>query len=92
MNSPFVQDAAKAWARRLEKMTDVDDGRRITRAFVEAFAREPSQSEMTRSKGFLNEFVEAAVSKEPDESARRLLAWQSFCQALIASAEFRYLN
>jgi hypothetical protein len=36
--------------------------------------------------------MEAAVSKEPDEPARRLLAWQSFCQALIASAEFRYLN
>jgi hypothetical protein len=92
MNSPFVQDQAKAWAQRLQKMTELDDAGRVTRAFVEAFAREPIQSELLRSKAFLNEFMEAAVSKEPDETARRLLAWQSFCQALIASAEFRYLN
>jgi hypothetical protein len=92
MNSPFVQDQAKAWAQRLEKMSDLDDAGRITRAFVEAFAREPNQNEMLRSKAFLNEFTQAAVSKEPDAGARRDLAWQSFCQALIASAEFRYLN
>jgi cytochrome c553 len=92
MNSPFVQDQAKAWAQRLEKMPNLDDAGRITRAFVEAFAREPNQSEMLRSKAFLNEFTEAAESKEPDAGARRSLAWQSFCQALMASAEFRYLN
>jgi len=92
MNSPFVQDQAKAWAQRLEKMTNLDDYGRVTRAFIEAFAREPSQSELLRSKAFLNEFIEAAASKEPDANARRQLAWQSLCQALIASAEFRYLN
>lgn len=92
MNSPFVQDQAKAWAQRLQKMSDLDDAGRITRAFVESFAREPSQSELLRSKAFINEFMEAASAKEPDVPARKQLAWQSFCQALIASAEFRYLN
>ncbi|HEY6228760.1 MAG TPA: DUF1553 domain-containing protein, partial [Verrucomicrobiae bacterium] len=92
MNSPFVQDQAKAWGVRLEKMSDLDDAARITRAFVEAFSREPNQTELLRSKAFLNEFMEAAVSKEADTTARRQLAWQSFCQALMASAEFRYLN
>jgi hypothetical protein len=92
MNSPFVQEQAKAWALRLEKMSDLDDAGKITRAFVEAVAREPNQTELLRSKAFLNEFTEAAAAKEPETAARRSLAWQSFCQALIASAEFRYLN
>lgn len=70
MNSPFVQDQAKAWGQRLEKMSDLDDAARITRAFVEAFAREPSQAELLRSKAFLNEFMEAATSKEADTTAR----------------------
>jgi len=92
MNSPFVQEQAKAWAERLDKLSESDDAARISRAFVEAFAREPSQHELLRSKAFLNDFMEAAAAKEPDATARKLLAWQSLCQALIASAEFRYLN
>jgi cytochrome c553 len=92
MNSPFVQEQAKAWALRLDQLPNSDDAGKITRAFVEAFAREPSQNELLRSKAFLHEFVEAAVAKENDAAARRQLAWQSFCQALMASAEFRYLN
>ncbi|MGZ5545982.1 MAG: DUF1553 domain-containing protein, partial [Limisphaerales bacterium] len=52
MNSPFVQDQAKAWAERLEKMSDFDDAGRINRAFVEAFARAPSQNETLRSKAY----------------------------------------
>lgn len=92
MNSPFVTEQAKAWAERLGKMSELDDAGKIRRAFLEAFSREPSAVELARSKGFLNEFAEAAVSKEADGTARREMAWQAFCQALIASAEFRYLN
>lgn len=92
MNSPFVLDQAKSWAERLEKLPAGDDTARVKRAFIEAFAREPSDGELLRAKAFLNEFTEAAVSKEPDAAARKKLAWQAFCHALIASAEFRYLN
>jgi hypothetical protein len=92
MNSPFVIDQAKAWAQRLAALSDLDDNGRIRRAFLEAFAREPNKSETLRSTAFLNEFTEASASKEPDATARRQLAWQAFCQALIASAEFRYIN
>ena len=92
MNSPFVLDQAKGWADRLINLSPSDDAARVQRAFIEAFAREPNQTELLRAKAFLNEFNEAAISKEPDETARKKLAWQAFCQALIASAEFRYLN
>jgi len=92
MNSPFVQNQSKAWAERLAAIPQLDDSARIKRAFLEAFAREPNESELMRSRAFLNDFNEAAATKEADPVARRKLAWQSFCQALIASAEFRYLN
>jgi hypothetical protein len=92
MNSPFVQDQSKAWAERLAQTPNADDNNRIRRAFVEAFAREPNETELQRSRAFLHDFIEAGVAKEADAAARRKLAWQSFCQALIASAEFRYLN
>jgi hypothetical protein len=92
MNSPFVIEQAKSWAERLEKSKDADDAARVKRAFVEAFGREASGGELLRAKAFLNDFAEAAVAKEPDAAARKKLAWQAFCQALIASAEFRYLN
>ncbi len=92
MNSPFVLEHSKAWAKRLRADGGRDDGGRVRRAFLEAFAREPSAGELARAKGFLNEFVEEAIQKEADEGKRREMAWQAFCQALIASAEFRYIN
>jgi hypothetical protein len=92
MNSPFVLEQAKGWAERLDKLSASDEAARVERAFIDAFGREPGEGELLRAKSFLNEFSEAAVAKEPDAAARKKLAWQAFCQALIASAEFRYLN
>ncbi len=92
MNSPFVIDQSKAWAQRLTAISNSDENARLRQAFIEAFAREPSKTELLRSSGFLKEFSEAATQKELDPSARKQLAWQAFCQALIASAEFRYIN
>ncbi len=92
MNSPFVIEQSKAWAQRLAGIPSLDDTGRIKRAFVEAFAREPSNAELLRTTAFLNEFSDAATAKESDASARRNLAWQAFCQSLIASTEFRFIN
>jgi hypothetical protein len=92
MNSPFVMEQAKGWAERLDKLSATDDAARVKRAFIEAFGREPGEGELLRARAFLNDFNEATVEKQPDAAARKKLAWQAFCQALIASAEFRYLN
>jgi hypothetical protein len=83
LNSKFVTTQAGAMA---ERVLQADDERaRIDLAFQLAFARSATNEEQTRTIAFLAEC-------NTDGKAARLQAWTTFCQALLASAEFRYLN
>jgi hypothetical protein len=82
MNSPFVQKQAAALAARLDKETQ-SDSERIERAFLLCFSRPPGPAEVERCLRFLDNTGPAAAE-------RRTLA--SFCQALLATAEFRNLD
>jgi len=86
LNSLFVQNRAKGLAERLEK--EATDERRIAKAFVLCFSREPEEIEMRRSLEFLN--CETRSPGEPAKVDSRQL--QSLCQALLATAEFRNLD
>ncbi len=81
MNSPFVIRQAEALAERV-CAAEKGDARRIERAYRLAFARPPTAGERDRALAFLRDFA--------GDSARD--PWQVFCQALFASAEFRYLD
>ena len=70
---------------------------RVTYAYWLVFSRPPDAVERTAAMTFFGKFP-AAWSKG-DKSAPALrnaaaatAAWTSFCRALFASAEFRYLN
>ncbi|MEM7305932.1 MAG: PSD1 and planctomycete cytochrome C domain-containing protein [Planctomycetota bacterium] len=84
MNSEFVIDQADAMARRL---MDEARGRRarVERAFVLAYGRPAESGEIQRGLTFLREF-----EREGDPSERHALS--ALCQALFASAEFRFLD
>jgi hypothetical protein len=70
---------------------------RITYAYWLAFSRPPDNAERTAATAFFSKFPAgwekdgngAAGVRDP-EAAKA--AWTSFCRALFASAEFRYLN
>tara|TARA_B100001115_G_scaffold184898_1_gene189727 strand:- start:4691 stop:7093 length:2403 start_codon:yes stop_codon:yes gene_type:complete len=81
LNSDFVITQARGLAERLSSM---DEDSRIDHAFRLLFARPPSSSEMARTQTFLADCL------HNEESA--IEAWTTVCQALLASAEFRYLN
>ncbi len=82
LNDPFVIDRADAMARRLEGEADSPRAQ-VARAFAIAYARPPSADESTAAIRFLRDFADA------DSPSNALSA---FCQSLLISAEFRYLN
>ncbi len=85
MNNSFVLNQSKALADRLLEKTD-DSSARITEAFLACYSRVPNRAEMAASQKFLSGFA-AGDEGNPDR-----LALATFCQSLLASAEFRYLN
>ncbi|MEQ1861073.1 MAG: PSD1 and planctomycete cytochrome C domain-containing protein [Chthoniobacteraceae bacterium] len=80
MNSPFVQQQAAALARRIAHEQH-SAPERIRRAFVICFHRPPDETEMRLADAYF----QAAASDEEK-------AWTGYCQALLASAEFRNID
>jgi hypothetical protein len=83
MNSPFVLTQAKAFAERLLSAPGEDEEARVERAFRLAVSRLPTTAERAQVLAYLRELTEGQGSAK---------AWASFCQTLLASAEFRYLQ
>lgn len=79
MNSTLMTDSAAAFASRVMKEEESLNGR-IARAWKLAFGSAPNADEIAMSAEFLNE--------APD-SARQ---WSLFCQSLLASNQFVYLQ
>ena len=84
MNSSFVQSRATALANRVQREADGHE-QRLRHAFVLCFSRAPDAEESKLAVAFF-------------ESAKNLTAEQyqqhfvSYCQALLATAEFRNLD
>jgi hypothetical protein len=79
MNSPFVQARAEALAARLSHAAG-EPAEQVALAFRLCFARIPSEAELQRSLAFVHA---AETGSDP---------MLSFCQALLATAEFRNLD
>jgi len=82
MNNDLVEDAARGAAESLlaEKC---NDEQRVRLAYLRALAREPERAEVADSLAFLK-----TLNRDGDTHYR----WTTFVQALLASAEFRYLR
>jgi hypothetical protein len=89
MNSTLALKTADAMARRIMAENDKTPVQKITLAFQLAFGRGPSADELRAADGFFKSFI-------PAQGSGALRAgvdgWTAFCQALLASAEFRYVN
>ncbi|TWT42789.1 Planctomycete cytochrome C [Thalassoglobus neptunius] len=87
MNSPFVLDRSRGFASRLEDEAETNEDR-IERAFQLCFARSPDREELERSLDFLNPASTSADQLDADRNELLM----SFCQALLATAEFRNID
>ena len=86
MNSTFVQSRATALADRVHREADNHE-QRLRHAFVLCFSRAPDAEETKLAAAF---FDQTQVNSDNDQQYRKLLA--SYCQALLATAEFRNLD
>ncbi len=87
MNSDFVQERAAALAGRISRET-ADRDERIALAYRRCFQRPPDEAERRLASEFLA--APAPEGADPAEEAERRL--MDFCQALLASADFRILD
>jgi hypothetical protein len=81
LNSPFMQQRARALSERLAKEASTDSDR-IERAYQLLYQRSATQPELSLGQGFL--------AKGQSDSGRANL-WEQYCQALLGSDEFMYL-
>lgn len=87
LNSDFSFARAESFARKLESHF-TDDSARIQRAFLLAYGRPPHDSEAIAVQRFLNEQTESRGGT----SEARHEAWIDFCQSIVASNEFLYID
>ena len=83
MNSEFVKSHAADLAKHLQAETD--DDKRLTRLYELVLNRRPTTLERQRAEKYLAGF-DAATSEESQH------AWSSYCHALLASTEFRFVE
>jgi cytochrome c553 len=92
VNSPFVRGQALQFARSLLADTGLDDAGRIDRAHFRALGRRAAPEEITESLAYVAAWMESTAGQARPADVRREEAWQSWCQALLCSNEFAYLD
>ena len=97
MNSAFVVARSEAMARRLREEAGDDSGAQIERAWLLVFARQPTSDEVDDAVAFLDEqargFEGKRESSETENNAEPTFqALASFCQTLLSSSEFLYVD
>ncbi|WP_217647083.1 DUF1553 domain-containing protein [Planctomicrobium piriforme] len=85
MNDPFVVEQARLWSVRL-KAEAPDDAQRLTLAFRQAFARDPTAAEALASEQFLQQQRSATPTGSDDQH------WADLCHMLLNKKEFVFLQ
>jgi hypothetical protein len=88
LNSPFALKRAEHLAARLAAAHPHDESARIAAAFKLTLGRPATASELTAAKALLSTQKQTYEKDKPAGN----LAWRDFCQALLASNEFLYLD
>lgn len=89
MNSDLVQDASTALAKQLLAKSDWSAERRVQLLFEKAYGRLATRSESDHALITIQRFRNALPSMT--ENAE-LPAWSLYCQAIMASNEFLYVE
>jgi hypothetical protein len=98
MNNPFVVEQAERFADSVLTKNQLEDPERIELAFLKAYGRPPSQSEMNDSVDFLAEMRQNAddgsvgLASDQTVDPGELYAWKNLCHVLVAASEFIYIN
>jgi hypothetical protein len=88
LNSQFAVLRARGFAERLANEVDGNAESRVSHAFVIALGREPIDSERVSAMRFIQSQTEHYAAQS--DAAQR--AWTDFCQMLLASSAFLYVE
>ncbi|MBI5800243.1 MAG: PSD1 domain-containing protein [Verrucomicrobia bacterium] len=91
MNSPFVQQQAEAFARRLLAEFG-DDTKRIRLAFATTHGRVPSDAEVSDALAFLTAYRTKLTALEKPPTNDVELAWAGLARVLLTSNAFLYVD
>ena len=92
LNSPFVKQQSKHFARNVLSLTGVNDVGRLHLAHRTAFGRPPKDDELEDARDFLRTNIEAFRNAGRSEADSRLAAWESYCHVLFCQNEFIYVE
>jgi hypothetical protein len=91
MNNGFVREQAMAMAKRVLG-TPIGFPERVNLAHLLALGRPATAAEQTRAHRYLLAEATDLIPSKGNQAAAAEMSWATFCQALFASAEFRYLR
>jgi len=92
LNSPLVRDQSRAFAERLLADQSHSPPQRIEQAHRLAFGRGATVEEQVQASEFLAAYLQTPSVLNRPEPERQLAAWQSYCQSLLCSNEFLYVE
>ena len=88
MNSPFVVQQARRWAERvLNEYGDETDAELVRVLYQEAFARQPTDEELTGALAFLAEQAQGYGTHPRDPAV-----WADLCHVLVNAKEFIFIR
>ena len=91
LNSPMVRQQAQTFADAVCKGA-TGDAARVRLAYGRALQRAPFPAETEAARAFLRRVDSLLAPREPDPARREATAWGAFCQTLLASNEFVYVE
>jgi hypothetical protein len=91
LNDSFVVEQASLFAERVATVAP-DSRKRIEQAFLCSLGRKPAAEEVDWSLTFLAEQSANFQTDTLEESQRSHKAWVAFCQMLLNTSEFLYVN
>jgi hypothetical protein len=95
MNSDFALEQAGRFAARLRSEAGADPRAQVTCAWQLAFARRATEQELQQSLDFLGRQTDTLKKRTPQPAAKvdpAAQALTSFCQVLLGSNEFLYVD
>ena len=91
LNDPMVVQQSHVWASRVLADQTISSRERIQKMYLSAFARPPSDEELTDDLAFLDSQAEALGIKPADRPTNEQ-SWSDLCHVLFNVKEFIFIN
>ena len=92
LNSPIVIEQAETLANQLLEDDSENQARPLIEGYRRALQRDPTSDEVGRANIYIQSMQSQLMADSIAEDQAFQRAWASWCQALMASNEFRFVD